>query len=207
MFDMIQVPVVKGRSREEIEAVASDFLRTHFPKCLRTPQPVPVLKMLDRLLPEHLGFSFEVEQLPEGLEGYTHFAGRIVTLSANTYARLEENDGRSRFTAAHELGHVLLHTDELSWTTSEHVSHSPQQAVILARRSQIKPYRDPEWQADTFAASLLMPEAMVRRVASLRTLRGGLINIVVQKFGVSQAAATKRLEKLGITTMQPSLFG
>lgn len=207
MFDMIRVPVVKGRSRDEIEAVARDFLRKYFPKCLRTPQPVPMLKILDRVLPEYLDFSFEVEQLPDGLEGYTHFAGRTVTLSANTYARLEDEDGRGRFTAAHELGHVLLHTDELSRTTSALVSHSPQQAVVLARRSQIRPFRDPEWQADTFAASLLMPEEMVRRVASLRAPRGGLVNAVVRKFGVSQAAATKRLEKLGLTTTQPSLFG
>ncbi len=134
MFDMIRVPVVKGRSRDEIEAVARDFLRKYFPKCLRTPQPVPMLKILDRVLPEYLDFSFEVEQLPDGLEGYTHFAGRTVTLSANTYARLEDEDGRGRFTAAHELGHVLLHTDELSRTTSALVSPSSSPRIWLTSR-------------------------------------------------------------------------
>lgn len=73
--------------------------------------------------------------------------GRVVAgkdwimLREDVYEGACRGDGRSRFTACHELGHYFLHRN-----------------VVLARtRDESEPiYRDSEWQADTFAGALLM---------------------------------------------------
>ena len=49
---------------------------------------------------------------------------------------------------------------------------------------------NPEWQADTFAAELLMPASMITEDDTVFT--------VARRFGVSYSAARIRLNKLGI---------
>ena len=71
--------------------------------------------------------------------------------------------------------------------------HSEQNIQQLARTNKetIKPYENPEWQADTFAAELfLMPASMITEDDTVFT--------VARRFGVSYSAARIRLNKLGI---------
>jgi len=81
----------------------------------------------------------------------------------------------SRFDAAHELGHLLLHKHG-----------GPRQ-------------KDAEFEANTFASSFLMPEADVRSVISYVTSINQLVKIK-KRWGVSIAALIYRLHKLGILT-------
>jgi hypothetical protein len=128
---------------------------------LAAPRPVPVLRFFDRVLPKFFGFNpavdtsppgFEGRPAPHGLEGLTDMEAKIVWLPPQTYARLEAGGGRPKFTAAHEIGHVVLHRNEL------HTSAPwPNGGVVFARRTEIDPYEDPEWQANNFASALLMP--------------------------------------------------
>ena len=85
---------------------------------------------------------------------------------------------RDRFTVAHELGHYFLHSSQGS-------------TPIIAYRSGSTRI---EWEANWFAASLLMPK--VEFTAALRNLRD--VNQVARKFGVSSAAAEVRKNVLGI---------
>jgi len=83
-------------------------------------------------------------------------------------------DGRARFTAAHELGHLVMHTN-----------------IPLARakpEERIKPFRRSEPQANQFAAELLMPPRFFLLDDDERT--------VMERHGVSWEAAKNRLEYL-----------
>jgi hypothetical protein len=89
-----------------------------------------------------------------------------------------------RFTIAHEVGHFLL-------------GHSP---VVGAfdPRSAGDPYRHNEWQADSFACELLMPEPWVReRWPGVREYRA-----LARLFAVAPAAMFDRLEDLGLLRLE-----
>jgi Zn-dependent peptidase ImmA (M78 family) len=63
---------------------------------------------------------------------------------------------------------------------------------VRLHRGQVAPYRNPEWQADTFAANILMPEAVVRRLI----LKGVGPAEIASTFEVSYSAAQIRVEKV-----------
>ncbi len=196
MYGRTTVPIVRARSRVNIEAMAQCFLDLVVPHCLQEPQPVPMVEIFDQILPRELGFSPHIRQLTPGLGGYTHCAEKTVTLDVDVYAGLEEGDGRSRFTAAHEVGHVVLHAEELAPSGALLVNGLPK--PVLARRSELKPYLDPEWQADCFAAALLMPEPLVRRIVRKGPGYPTTAMTLMRVFAVSHEAAKKRIEKLGL---------
>lgn len=189
MTSGIRVPVVASRSRFEVERIASEFLRDHAPYCLQSPQPSPVLRFFDRVLPSAFGFKPMIDELPPGLEGITDMGVRSVTLPPEVYAGLEEGMGRALFTASHEIGHVVLHAAELSRTGT---CLPNTKAITLARRTDILPYQDPEWQANYFASALIMP---VIELMQLEREHGVLtVTLLVETFSVSAAAARTRLK-------------
>jgi Zn-dependent peptidase ImmA (M78 family) len=97
---------------------------------------------------------------------------------------LNENDSpnRQRFTAAHELGHYVMHANE------------PDAFDYIDNRSSFEADESnmPEAFADTFASALLMPADEVRR---LRREHYTPTQIAAY-FGVSQDAAYFRLTSL-----------
>ena len=99
---------------------------------------------------------------------------------------------RQRFTIAHEIGHLLLHED-----TNLQVD----QHAFLAFRDLASAIEDDpkEVEANQFAATLLMPEELLRRCVlelepdlDLETA----ISRLAQQFGVSEQAMTIRLTSL-----------
>jgi len=71
-----------------------------------------------------------------------------------------EKKGRYHFTLAHELGHWELHRHQLQRVRSAPLLVQSREPSIICRESERN--ERPEWQANSFAAYLLMPEAMVR---------------------------------------------
>jgi Zn-dependent peptidase ImmA (M78 family) len=99
---------------------------------------------------------------------------------------------RQRFTIAHELGHLVLHRDEL------HID----EGFPFAFRDEISSLAvDPaEIEANQFAAELLMPEAWIAaeiRGQHLDIESDDVIGSLAQKFGVSVLSMTHRLTSLG----------
>ena len=99
---------------------------------------------------------------------------------------------RQRFTIAHELGHLLLHED-----TELQVD---QHAFLAFRDPKSSSTNDPkEVEANQFAATLLMPEELLRQ--GVLDLEGdqdleNSISKLAQQFGVSEQAMTIRLTSL-----------
>lgn len=65
--------------------------------------------------------------------------------------------GRQAFTCAHEIGH-------------HEFGHGDQFDELVEQRSEDRRYNTQEFQADCFAGALLMPEVVVRRGFSLRSM-------------------------------------
>jgi Zn-dependent peptidase ImmA (M78 family) len=97
----------------------------------------------------------------EGVLGATWFEERRICIDQS----LEDKHGRFAFTVAHETAHWQLHRPlyEMGKLTlslfPSSVGASPAPAVVCRAKDGKVPA---EWQADQFAARLLMPAATVR---------------------------------------------
>lgn len=81
---------------------------------------------------------------------------------------------RQRYTLAHEIGHILLHS-EYDWASSSDIPEFGQKLEV---------------EAHWFASRLLMPNYGFKSVMDLT------VKAVMEKFDVNISAARKRLEKL-----------
>jgi Zn-dependent peptidase ImmA (M78 family) len=129
----------------------------------------------------------------EDSEGYTRYDRKndvIEILAAeNTYDRLESGHPRGAYFVAHELGHCVLHTDQLVRLAQLPTN---QQAAFHRGRQDHKPFEDTEWQANAFASALLMP---ARGIANLEQDYGYVdASLIADQFGVSYEAAGYRLD-------------
>ncbi len=99
-----------------------------------------------------------------------------IYLTEETYRKACMNEPRTRFTIFHELGHLLLgHNREL---------HRANVA------KNIKPYQDSEWQADRFAAEVIMPLDVIYGYELFS------VEKIKTQFGVSDQAAQTRFNQL-----------
>jgi Zn-dependent peptidase ImmA (M78 family) len=127
-------------------------------------------------------------------EGYTRYDDqkRIMEIvaSAETYAGLEVGYPRAGYFVAHELGHCVLHTDQL--VRLAQLPTTQQQAAFHRGRADHKTYEDTEWQANAFASALLMPAQGIRELEQEhQTINTPMI---AMHFRVSLEAARYRLD-------------
>ncbi|MCC5619756.1 ImmA/IrrE family metallo-endopeptidase [Nostoc sp. CHAB 5836] len=127
------------------------------------------LKVMSTTLPS--GISGEIRPDPANPD---HF---IIRVNRNDSAR------RQRFTVAHEIGHFLLHREEIGGGITDDVLY----------RSSLSDRR--EAQANRLAADLLMPQDLVDEwMERARTLKvDNVISFLADKFNVSEAAMKIRL--------------
>jgi hypothetical protein len=141
------------------------------------PNGVPDLELFLESL-EKFGITYDVVDegyLPPGVEASCLPEKRVIYITASTYGSVVRNEERARFTIFHELGHLLL-------------AHS--RSFHRDTTVSFPVWENSEWQADQFAAEILMPLSIIR--AKNLTVAGELRN----EFGVSHSAATIRLSKL-----------
>lgn len=186
-FNSITVPIVKGLSSSQIEKEAEMFLEKLSPNSLLKPQPTPVLEIFENKL-ETLNFTPLIGKNIKGLGGITDVTHRFIQLPNATYKRLEKSDPQARFTVAHEFGHAYLHSKEQALGTFPFRNH-----LTFAQRSRIRAFEDPEWQANAFAAAILMPLKTMRMLHQ-RDLMDPLH--IMDVFNVSWSAANRRVLKL-----------
>ena len=123
-------------------------------------------------------------------------SGRLVRRQDRSEIHIRASDPylRQNFTVAHELGHYVLHP-HASWddTFQTMYRRANWQGSSVTRRA--------EYQANLFAAALLMPETIVRERWDLLKSLAYLAPI----FRVSKKAVFRRLEELGLIV--PSVEG
>lgn len=111
--------------------------------------------------------EFEIVE-PEEMEdtyGTTNTGNNVMRIRSDVYERAVQGNPRDRFTLCHELGHYLLHQPE----------------CISYARGGIPTYRNPEWQANTFAAELMAPMHMIQEMS---------VEEIMHRCGMSRQAAT-----------------
>jgi Zn-dependent peptidase ImmA (M78 family) len=124
-----------------------------------------------QLFPE---FNWEIVPDTElvGVEGLTLPNEHLIILPETVYWDAAAGMGRARFSVAHEISHYF---------------QIDSKTVALCRAGmKLPPYRDPEWQANTLAAELLIPPNL-----SI----GMYAEEIVHAFGVSLAAANVHIKQ------------
>lgn len=128
----------------------------------------------------------------EPLAGFLYFAGRI----GHAFVNADDILPRRRFSAAHELGHAVLHRGSMGRyraDTEKTLLETDDATDALER------------EANRFAAELLMPEAVLRaRAEELRSEHGvcppGVLAYrLAAELLVSREAIRYRLKNLGVT--------
>lgn len=175
---------VKPMTSKDIERVVSQLREV---LGLTTGKPVNMVNLIERVLPDLLpGYTFCVlpdDEMP-GMDGLTATGGEFtIYLSDTIYVGLCNGDPHALMVAAHELGHLILH------------SH---QSPAFARRTHDDDRVDPEWQADRFAEMWLMPREGVERCRSARH--------VAAKYSVSDDVAQRRFDEVRYIEIQGELF-
>jgi len=128
----------------------------------------------------------------EDSEGYARYdrSQNLIEMLASdqTYNWLESGNPRAAYFVAHELGHCLLHTDQLVRLAK---MPTQLQAAYHRGRTDHQPCEDTEWQANAFAGALLMPaegiQALEKKYVSIEA------PLIAMQFRVSCEAAGYRL--------------
>lgn len=179
------VPIVKARSWQDIACHAYAFIKRYHPQCLQRLQAFPLVDLIEFDMATETSFELEVSSLPPGTEAVTDLLDKRLILSEHTYDGLHRDDGRSRFTVAHELGHIFEH---------KYLKQRFENGIetLKLKRAQIIPYRDPEAQANIFASALLMPRPAILKMPKDRQRA----EIIAEMAKVSRTAAEIRLRNL-----------
>ena len=109
---------------------------------------------------------------------YVPEAGCVFLKRSDYEACVRNSIARSKFTFGHELGHMCL-GHSLSFSRGEGIEGS-----------EIPAFESSEWQADQFAAEILMPLEIMKK-EKIFTVEG-----LVRRFGVSWEAASVRIRQL-----------
>lgn len=115
---------------------------------------------------------FSLAESTKNVDAFSCWRNDVPYIFLNTFKSAEH----SRFDAAHELGHLILH-----------------------RHGGPRQDRQVEMDANSFASSFLMPSADIRARISYVNSLDSLIK-AKRRWGVSVAALTYRLHKLGIVS-------
>jgi Zn-dependent peptidase ImmA (M78 family) len=152
-------------SRIDIEEIAELFLMFYSPTSLETPSPTPIESLIDSLKQNNkLSFSI-ANDLPVSEDskvlGLTHLSDKSIVISES----ILEQPIVFNYVVAHELGHLFLHTnkpviDDKKRKIKNVIDNESN--FIYIKRNLDSMHDWIEWQANSFAASLLLPHNMLK---------------------------------------------
>lgn len=154
----------------------ADFFR----KKLRVDE-LPLGLVIERMLESGLVDVLEDNDplFKNGAEAkYVPEAGCVFLKRSDYDACVRDTWARSKFTFWHEIGH---------WCLGHSLSFSRGEGVEV---SEIQAFESSEWQADQFAAEVLMPLDIIK-TEKIYSVEG-----IIDRFGVSWDAARVRLKQL-----------
>lgn len=152
-------------------------------------------RFMDRHSPDN-SLNLDILKLVEKLggqvceQGYVQINGNSLEVmesdgSFNIYVSAVDNEKRQKFTIAHELGHYIIH----------YLGGDPESRKTVYFRTSYAQGGLAEYEANVFAANLLMPESKFRECFEDRD---GDLSAIADDFGVSIAAAEVRARSLGL---------
>lgn len=129
----------------------------------------PIIEFIEWVLgdPDNSDFNYEIVEPSEmeDMYGNTNTGTNVMKIRRDVYEGAARGNPRDRFTLCHELGHYLLHRPEL----------------MSYARGEVPRYKDPEWQANTFAGELMAPYELVKNMS---------VEQIMENCGMSRQAAS-----------------
>lgn len=171
--------------KESLESTADNTRYEAYRAGVENRYPLSV----DDVAEFYLGYDlFYGANLPGRVDGSSDPVARLISVGDHV-----SHDGRRRFTVAHEIGHIVLHLPALTAQASH------QAALFTVPQAPVQDERL-EFQANYFAAALLMPRAPFGAVFGERTALADYVGAdeAAHYFGVSVQAATFRMRQLGL---------
>ena len=157
-----------------IEAKASGVLENVFGDLNDIQLPISLSSVLDKYSITLKTGAFEDKNI----------SGAFNRKDQEIYVAEDEAPNRKAFTVAHELGHYFLHENKKTDVFLR------EQILNLTEEN-----RENEKEANWFAASLLMPEKLIKKYYSMTKD----IDVLSTLFGVSPTAVYFRLKNLGLS--------
>lgn len=170
-----KVPALSTKHIKDVTDVVSNLIGAVSGGELRGARDIVGIldRHLPKLMPHFTLMIMEDHELPDAY-ARTYPGEMVIQVRQSVYEGARNGNGRDRFTLAHELGHLFLHSGVTAYARQEKCQH--------------KVYEDSEWQADTFAAEFLMPIDEARAMTTSYAL--------MQHFNVSETAAQMRIDKI-----------
>ncbi|MBR1247082.1 ImmA/IrrE family metallo-endopeptidase [Bradyrhizobium sp. AUGA SZCCT0169] len=140
---------VDGRSAKDIAAITLAWRDT---LGIAEQWAPSVVGLLEISVPKVIkDFALVVRPDPEmgDAEAYTEFDPPHIAVRGSVYAMARRQDGRSRMTFAHELGHLVMHPGAAKLRSAE---------ALLKATTTIRIFESAEWQARKFASLFLVPD-------------------------------------------------
>ena len=170
MSNKIEYPYLKSSAIESETIKLLDSFNSK--NKINLSAPVPVFDII-----EFLGYDIDFRK--DGIYQDTDILGG--TLIEEKTVQINENianhEGRMHFTAAHEIGHIVLHAPLF-----KKVNNIDLDQKIISRKNEGfegDKKQPEEWQADKFAAFLLMPSSLIKK--AFYTLYKNPINVRKKK--------------------------
>ncbi|MFZ5825389.1 MAG: ImmA/IrrE family metallo-endopeptidase [Bacillota bacterium] len=169
---------VLARAKEEFQALEEDWHSY----------------LLDVELLASLLFNLGVQQVPDLRVGGREYAAFLEASQGLIVVEANHHEHRRRFSVAHEVGHFVLHylprtggdTYRCTPSDMERGSEPTGTGAGVTHGRQ-------EWEANLFAAELLMPE---QPVLAMYRVVGGSVSRLAKHFCVSPQAMEIRLKRL-----------
>lgn len=156
-------------SRKEIREIAR-WLKSKLN--LDLSQKIDIIQVFE-YLSLILGYDYHLvcDDSIKGKYAETDIINKVIRIRESVYTGAALGISRDRFTIAHEIGHFIFHCFL---------------GFSLCRSSEdVKPYEDPEWQANTFAAEFLVDTDQIKGLSTFE---------VADKYGVSKEVASIQLK-------------
>jgi hypothetical protein len=217
-FDNNNVPILKPF---EVEERAEYLLNLFCDSSLHNPQPTDLPKIVKPLTEKYAVKIFFKEDLGLTKDG-RKIRGRIAPLKRHIWIdkTLETEIHRLRFTIAHEIGHLALHRHRPIQNYTEIIEDTNKELRMVEFDHSGSSKNIVEWQANRYAASMLMPrytvslfllnlhkeERIHRYIGQIyvdnsptnRRLYSEALSHLSLTYNVSKTVAQIRLEELGL---------
>lgn len=179
---------MKFISDDDLEGHALAFLKQHHPSL---SIPVPIENILGRQLKVKLIPLADLKS-DFGIDGCLARDMKQIFVDMDLMMNVEF---RTRFTIAHEVGHLVLHQEYIRNFQPNDASNW--KAIVMGDKA----WGRMEYQAHQFAAFCLIPTAQLKEFVSTNQHEQGsenLVRAVAIKFHVSDEVARRRLTKCGL---------
>jgi len=139
---------VDGRSTKDIASITLAWRDTLGVADQWAPSVVSLLELRLPRIVKNFALVVRPDTEMGDAEAYTEFDPPHVAVRGSVYAMALRDDGRSRMTFVHELGHLVMHPGAAKFRSE----------AALKPDHTIKYFESAEWQARKFASLFLVPD-------------------------------------------------